>query len=86
MYIARQAEQQLLKVLGSGKVIILTGARQVGKTTLIRHVLASKRVTQLNFDVLFDAARFKAASVLPPADALKSLGDPEFLVIDEAQR
>ena len=86
MYIARQAERQLLKVLESGKVIILTGARQVGKTTLIRHVLASKRVTQLNFDVPFDAARFKAASVLPPGDALKSLGDPEFLVIDEAQR
>lgn len=86
MYIARQAEQQLLKVLESGKVIILTGARQVGKTTLIRHVLASKRVAMLNFDVPFDAARFKAASVLPPADALKSLGDPEFLVIDEAQR
>ncbi|MBO4304091.1 MAG: ATP-binding protein [Lentisphaeria bacterium] len=86
MHIARQAEKQLLKALKSGKVVILTGARQVGKTTLIRHVLSSKRVTMLNFDVPFDLARFKAASALPPGEGLKSLGDPEFLVIDEAQR
>ena len=86
MYLARQAEIQILKALESGKVIILTGARQVGKTTLIQHVLDSKHVTMLNFDVPFDAARFKAAAVLPPADGLKSLGDPEYLVIDEAQR
>ncbi len=70
----------------SGKIVVLTGARQVGKTTLVRHVLDSRRVTMLNFDVPFDAARFKTAAVLPPADGLKTLGDPEYLVIDEAQR
>ena len=86
MYIARQAETQFLKALESGKVIIMTGARQVGKTTLIQHVLKSKCVTMLNFDVPFDAARFKASAALPPADGLKSLGAPEYLVIDEAQR
>jgi len=86
MYIARQAGAPLLKALESGKVVLLTGARQVGKTTLIQHVLESKHVAMLNFDVPFDAARFKAAAVLPPADGLKSLGDPEYLVIDEAQR
>lgn len=86
MYIARRAEIQLRKALESGKVVILTGARQVGKTTLVQHLLASKRVTMLNFDIPFDAARFKAAAALPPADGLKTLGDPEFLVIDEAQR
>ena len=86
MYIARQAEIQLRKALESGKVVILTGARQVGKTTLVQHLLASKRVTMLNFDIPFDAARFKAASALPPVDGLRTLGDPEFLVIDEAQR
>ena len=59
MYIARQAEIQLRKALESGKVVILTGARQVGKTTLVQHLLASKHVTMLNFDIPFDAARFK---------------------------
>ena len=86
MYIARQAEKNFLKAMASGKIVVLTGARQVGKTTLVRHVLDSQRVTMLNFDVPFDTARFKAAAVLPPADGLKSLGDPEYLVIDEAQR
>ena len=32
MYIARQAETQFLKALESGKIMVLTGARQVGKT------------------------------------------------------
>lgn len=86
MYLARQAESQLRNALKSGKIVILTGARQVGKTTLVERVLASERVTMLNFDVPFDAARFHAAAVLPPSDGLKTLGDPEFLVIDEAQR
>ena len=86
MYIARQAEERLLKALKSGKIIVLTGARQVGKTTLVQHVLASRHVTMLNFDIPFDVARFKAAAALPPADGLKSLGNPEYLVIDEAQR
>ncbi|MBR4664020.1 MAG: ATP-binding protein [Lentisphaeria bacterium] len=86
MYIARQAEKLFLKALKSGKIVVLTGARQVGKTTLVQHVLDSRRVTMLNFDVPFDVARFKAAAVLPPADGLKTLGDPEYLVIDEAQR
>ena len=86
MYIARQAETQFRKVLKTGKIIILTGARQVGKTTMVRHLLTSRHVTMLNFDVPFDAARFKAAAVLPPADGLKTLGNPEYLVIDEAQR
>lgn len=86
MYIEREAETRFLKALESGKILVLTGARQVGKTTLVRHVLDSRHVTMLNFDVPFDAARFKAAAVLPPADGLKTLGNPEYLVIDEAQR
>ena len=86
MYIAREAEAPFLKTLKSGKIVILTGARQVGKTTLVQHLLASKRVVMLNFDIPFDAARFKAAATLPPVDGLKALGNPEYLVIDEAQR
>lgn len=85
MYIARQAEERLLKALKSGKIIVLTGARQVGKTTLVQHVLSSRHVAMLNFDIPFDVARFKAAAALPPVDGLKSLGNPEYLVIDEAQ-
>jgi hypothetical protein len=75
-----------LKIIDSGKTAIVVGARQVGKTTLVNEALKSKNMLLLNFDVPFDVARFKAASVLPPMDGLKSLGFPEYLVIDEAQR
>ena len=40
----------------------------------------------LNFDVEVDKARFRAAAALAPTDALRSLGNPAVLVIDEAQR
>ncbi len=86
MYINRDALAIFKKLLDSGKVVVITGARQVGKTTLVQEALKSEKVTLLNFDVPYDVARFKAAGVLPPADGLKSLNCPDFLVIDEAQR
>jgi predicted AAA+ superfamily ATPase len=62
------------------------GARQVGKTTLVEHVLHGQGALFLNFDVEVDKARFLAAASLPPPDALRSFGNPPVLVIDEAQR
>ena len=38
MYIARTIEQSLLKAAASFPVVLITGARQVGKTTLLRHL------------------------------------------------
>jgi len=86
MLIDRDAFPVFGKLLDSGKVVIVTGARQVGKTTLVEEALRRKKMTLLNFDVPYDVARFKAAGVLPPAEGLKTLGSPDFLVIDEAQR
>ncbi|MBR1588556.1 MAG: ATP-binding protein [Kiritimatiellae bacterium] len=39
MFISRELEPLLRKGLSSGKVIVLFGARQTGKTTLVRHML-----------------------------------------------
>ncbi|MCX6841948.1 MAG: ATP-binding protein [candidate division WOR-3 bacterium] len=86
MYIERLAEQELERILVSGKVGIIVGARQVGKTTLVEHVLAGRRALFLNFDVDIDKQRFMAASVLSPHDGLASLGNPDVLVVDEVQR
>ena len=86
MLIGRYAEKQFSKALAGGKVVILTGARQVGKTTLVQHAATSGKTVFLNFDIPFDLARFKAAAVLPPADGLETLGSPDCLVLDEAQR
>ena len=46
MYIKRKAEKQLSEWLLSKKILIVLGARQVGKTTLIKHFLQNKK-TQL---------------------------------------
>ena len=86
MYLKRAAEKPLADILVSGKVGIILGARQVGKTTLVEHGLAGQQAAFLNFDVEVDKARFQAAATLAPADGLRALGNPQVLVIDEAQR
>ena len=86
MYLSRAAEQPLKDILAGDKIGVILGARQVGKTTLVEHVLAGQPAVCLNFDVEVDKARFLAAAALAPSDALRSLGNPAVLVIDEAQR
>ena len=86
MYLKRAAEQPLKDILASDKVGVILGARQVGKTTLVEHVLAGQPAVFLNFDVEVDKARFLAAAALSPSEGLRSLGNPTVLVIDEAQR
>lgn len=86
MYINRMAETVLSTILSSGKIGIILGARQVGKTTLVEHTLRGRNIASLNFDIEIDKNRFLAASALPPVDALKSFGKPEVLVVDEVQR
>lgn len=86
MYIKRTAEEVLTSILGGNKIGIILGARQVGKTTLVEHVLAGRNALFLNFDVDIDKQRFLAAATLSPVDGLRSLGNPDVLVMDEAQR
>ena len=86
MYLRRVAEQQLKEILADDKVGIILGARQVGKTTLVEHVLEGQSAAFLNFDIEVDKARFLAAAALAPVDSLRALGNPPVLVIDEAQR
>ena len=86
MYLRRWAEEELRLALASGKVVILLGARQVGKTTLVEELLRGEDARFLNFDVEIDKSRFLAAASLPPGEALRTLGSPSILVVDEAQR
>lgn len=86
MYIQRLAETNLQKTQSAKKVLILVGARQVGKTTLVEHCFQKNKTVYLNFDIETDISRFKAAASLSPKDAILSLGNPEILIIDEAQR
>ena len=67
------------------KVVILLGARQVGKTTLVKPLVNHRDGLLLNCDIATDANRLQSAGALAPPNALLSLGNPPLLVIDEAQ-
>lgn len=86
MYIERFSELELKKQLDSKKATIIFGARQVGKTTLVNHILKDQNSVFFNFDISYDYDRFFAISKLPPLDAMKTLNNPKFIIIDEAQR
>lgn len=85
MYIHRIVENSLKTLLNDKKVVILLGARQVGKTTLIEPFVKEKNGLLLNCDIDVDKTRLLAASTLSPQEAIKLLGNPPLLVIDEAQ-
>lgn len=85
MYIRRLAEEILRKRLESNKILIILGARQVGKTTMVKTVLRDKKTLFLNLDITVDKDRFLALSSLSPNDAFSNI-NADYLVIDEAQR
>lgn len=79
----RSIHSDIAKKIGSGKAIIIVGARQVGKTTLINTILKGQ-------DVLFlDADDIATRSLMrdPTTEQLKSIiGDSKTIFLDEAQR
>ena len=60
MYIERTAELKLKQSLKSGKIPIVLGPRQAGKTTLVRHVVPE--ATYFNLDLEVDQDRLRASS------------------------
>lgn len=85
MKITRLMLKQLKENLVPGKILVLYGPRQVGKTTLAQDLLAESQFR----------SRFINADEIQYREALSSqsrqrigevLGDAELLVIDEAQR
>jgi len=86
MYINRIAENKVKELLDNPKVIIVLGARQVGKTTLIKRILQEHQGFILNLDIEVDKDRLLTVSHMAPSDAMKNLGGPSLLIIDEAQR
>lgn len=82
--IARQLENNIRKHLKDNKAIILLGARQVGKTTLLNNLTAN-RENVLHWNG--DDADIRTMLANPTSTRLKSyIGKNTTLAIDEAQR
>lgn len=82
--IHRTLEEKIAPLLEGNKAIIIIGARQVGKSTLLNTLLGSKKdVLWMNGDDMDIQALFADVS----STRMRALlGNNKFLVIDEAQR
>lgn len=79
----RQLTDWIEKKLGTGKVIIITGPRQSGKTTLIREALKGADMLFLDGD---DPVQ-RDQMTRPSTEQLRSIiGDHPYVFIDEVQR
>jgi len=86
MYIQRRLEKEIKENLFKGKVIVIYGARQVGKTTLVKKIAEDfgEPYTYLNCDEMDVLRKFQAAD---NSEALKQIiGHQRLVVIDEGQR
>ena len=52
MYIKRNLERKFLKLNDFFKVMLVTGARQVGKTTMLKHLAEGTNRTYVSMDDL----------------------------------
>ena len=79
MYIAREIERTIDRMLKQGKVVLVTGARQVGKTTVLREHLGSS----FDYVTMEDPAAYTQAK----SDAVLFFEMHSLpLVVDEVQR
>ena len=82
--IERQQQTQIEALLGGQKAIIILGARQVGKSTLLNHLFANREgVMWLNGDD-WDVAQLLNDMTSTRLRTL--IGNNKWVVIDEAQR
>ena len=82
--IAREIEQQILKDFRKKKVLVVLGARQVGKTTLLSQInQGGKKVLSLNCDNADDRLMLENRTTTELSQLLSSY---DLAFIDEAQR
>lgn len=79
----RTIEKRIKEKLGSGKAIIVIGARQVGKTTLINSILSGKKFLFLDAD----DPTVRNLLTDPNTEQIRTLlGEHKIVFLDEAQR
>lgn len=82
-YIPQSQLERLKSTLAPGKVVVIYGARRVGKTTLIKRFLDNeKRALLVSGEDIFTQKELSSSSI----DQLEAfIGDHDLLIIDEAQ-
>ena len=85
--IKRDLHNVLESKIGKGKVILLIGPRQVGKTTLLKAILSEKAASNSVQYWNCDEGEVRSTLSKDSSSHFKSLvGNSKFIVIDEAQR
>jgi uncharacterized protein len=85
MYIERYIKLAIQEALGRGKIVILYGARQVGKTTLVKEIL--KNFDETSKYLNCDEPDIREAFTKKTSTEMKSfIGGARLIVLDEAQR
>ncbi|MFH1610941.1 MAG: ATP-binding protein [Patescibacteria group bacterium] len=84
-YIPRKIQKNIQKRLFKNKVIVVYGARQVGKTTLVKQILKEHKGKNLYLNC--ELLSVKQNLEIQEAEKLKQyLGDNKLIVLDEAQK
>jgi len=87
MYIPRQIEPKIVENLFKGDVVIIYGARQVGKTTLVEKIIENQSDLSTKYLNCDEGDIQKAFSEADTSTSLKRIiGDAKLVVLDEAQR
>ncbi len=85
MLIKRKIQESIEKNLFKRKIIIIYGARQVGKTTLVRQILKKRPENSVYLNC--DEPDIRAAFAGKTSTELKAfLGGAKLVILDEAQR
>lgn len=81
-YISRSQEDKIESLLFSGKLLIITGPRRVGKTTMLKRIVerSQRSFLYLNGEDLSTAELFERRTAENYRDIL---ADSDLLVIDE---
>ncbi|EKE04825.1 MAG: hypothetical protein ACD_19C00431G0002 [uncultured bacterium] len=82
-YINRDIESKIKNSLNQGKVIVVYGARQVGKTTLLKNIFEKLDIPYLYLSC--EEQRVKTKLVPDYLELKKMIGDYKYIILDEAQ-
>ncbi len=85
--IKRDIKRKILKDLNRKQITVLTGARQVGKTTVIKEIIAElKKAIYFNLDIEQDNKHFVSQQMLLQKIQLEAGSEKTYIFIDEIQQ